>query len=142
MVTFLNTLLSALLVVSLGLNSSAAAAERFDLVVVFGDSLSDTGNAGRFSNGPVWVEQLADQLGLKVRPSQLGGSNYAVGGALLDPRSGPHSLRGQADLYLAKPREDRHILYIVFGGGNDLLAAYDQQPEAGCGGRFAQEHCC
>jgi outer membrane lipase/esterase len=78
----------------------------------------------------VWVEQLADQLGLKVRPSQLGGSNYAVGGALLDPRSGPHSLRAQADLYLAKPREDRHISYIVFGGGNDLLAAYDQQAEA------------
>jgi outer membrane lipase/esterase len=95
----------------------------FDRMVVIGDSLSDNGNAGRFSNGPVWVEQLATGLGLTLRPSTTGGSNYAYGGALLDPRSGPTNLRAQTDLYLSRPRPSGHTLHIVFGGGNDLLAA-------------------
>jgi len=60
-----------------------------DQIYVFGDSLSDTGNAfsrtgsppppyfnGRFSNGPVWVEYLADRLGLPRNPS----TNFAFGG--------------------------------------------------------------
>jgi outer membrane lipase/esterase len=38
----------------------------FDQLVVFGDSLSDMGNAGRFSNGLVWVEQLAETLKLPL----------------------------------------------------------------------------
>jgi phospholipase/lecithinase/hemolysin len=42
-----------LLAVLMVLSSNAATQERprFDHLVVFGDSLSDTGNAGRFSNG-------------------------------------------------------------------------------------------
>src|SRR4029434_218915 len=55
----------------------------FDHIVVFGDSLSDTVNAGRFSNGPVWVEQLAARLEVALRPTQAGGLNFAVGGARL-----------------------------------------------------------
>ncbi len=66
-------------------------------ITVFGDSLSDTGNAfvatggqfppspyslGRFSNGALWVEQLATKLGSIVpTPSSLAGSNYAFAGA-------------------------------------------------------------
>ena len=68
-------------------------------LVVFGDSLSDTGNAfaltnstypppsfgydaGRFSNGPIWVEQLASRLGVPTpTPSSKGGTDYAFGGA-------------------------------------------------------------
>ena len=38
---------------------STQAMPAFDHVVVFGDSLSDTGNTGRVSNGLVWVEYLA-----------------------------------------------------------------------------------
>jgi GDSL-like Lipase/Acylhydrolase len=69
----------------------------YDQIVIFGDSLSDTGNLftalkgilgpnsfppppyfqGRFSNGPNWVDQLTPQLGLK--PNQV--LNFAVGGA-------------------------------------------------------------
>jgi phospholipase/lecithinase/hemolysin len=66
-------------------------------IIVFGDSLSDTGNAyaatggkvppapyyaGRFSNGPLWVEQLATKLSAPIpTPSSQGGTNYAYAGA-------------------------------------------------------------
>lgn len=72
--------------------ATAAHAGPFSDMVVFGDSLSDTGNVaslttaflgntfpaypgavGRFSNGPVWVETLAAGLGLAAdaAPSNL-----------------------------------------------------------------------
>jgi phospholipase/lecithinase/hemolysin len=64
-------------------------------IYVFGDSLSDGGNAflrtgglyppppyaQRLSNGPVAVERLAVNLGVTLAPSLAGGTNYAVGGA-------------------------------------------------------------
>ncbi len=105
------------------MNSSARAQMAFDQIVVFGDSLSDNGNAGRSSNGPVWVEHLAERLRLPLKPSRTGGTNFAVGGARLDPRSGNTSLRAQASAYLRASRPRGRILHIVYGGGNDLLAA-------------------
>jgi phospholipase/lecithinase/hemolysin len=81
----------------------AAAAAIYSNLYVFGDSLLDSGNAykitapdpadpfstypisppyaQRFSNGPVSSEVLASRLGLTAAPSQLGGTNYATGGA-------------------------------------------------------------
>jgi phospholipase/lecithinase/hemolysin len=74
-----------------------APADPITGMVVFGDSLSDAGNAsaatgghfppapysdGRFSNGPIWVQHLAGQLGVtSPTPSLLGGTDYAIGGA-------------------------------------------------------------
>ncbi len=115
--------------VSVLMTSSAQALPTFDQIVVFGDSLSDNGNAGRASNGPVWVEHLASQFGLRIKPSRTGGTNFAVGGARLDPRSGNTSLRAQGSAYLRTARPRGRILHIVFGGGNDLLAALGQ-PQA------------
>src|SRR3712207_6234235 len=114
---------AAFVAVGLAMSSIAQAAPGFDRIVVFGDSLSDNGNAGQFSNGPVWVEQLAGRLALVLRPSQMGGNNFAVGGARLAPPSEPHNLRAQADMFLAMPRSGGRTLHIVWGGGNDLLAA-------------------
>jgi phospholipase/lecithinase/hemolysin len=111
------------------MTSSLQAMPAFAHVVVFGDSLSDTGNAGRFSNGPVWVEYLAQKLGLPLKPARAGGNNFAVGGARLDPGSGDTSLRAQANAYLRSSRSRGRTLYIVYGGGNDLLAAVGQ-PQA------------
>src|SRR3712207_5875848 len=105
------------------MNSSAKAQQAFAQIVVFGDSLSDNGNAGRSSNGPVWVEYLAGRLKHALKPSRMGGTNFAVGGARLDPRSGNTSLRAQASAYLRTPQPRGRTLHIVYGGGNDLLAA-------------------
>jgi hypothetical protein len=74
-------------------------AGQFREIVVFGDSTVDTGNVfaasgqtspdpsyyyqGRYSNGPVWVERLASNLGLPdpTASELFGGTNYAWGGA-------------------------------------------------------------
>src|SRR5215217_7794985 len=95
------------------MTSSTQAMLAFDHVVVFGDSLSDAGNAGRFTNGPVWVEYLAQKLGLPLNPARAGGTNFAVGGARLDPRSGDTSLRAQASAYLRTSRPRGRTLYVV-----------------------------
>ena len=87
--------LVAVLVVLLVLPVSAQATS-FSRLIVFGDSLSDAGNAfalsggqfppppyaQRFSNGPVAVEYLAARLGLPLGPSATGGTDFAVGGAM------------------------------------------------------------
>ena len=63
--------------------------------LLFGDSLTDTGNAkdmlgypvapydrGRFSEGPVWADHLANSLALPApTASRLGGKNFAYGGS-------------------------------------------------------------
>jgi cholinesterase len=96
----------------------------FDGLVVFGDRLSDMGNAGRFSNGPVWVEQLAESLMLPLRASERGGFNFAIGGARID--LGPESLREQVNRFSKRPQPSGCTLYIVWGGANDIFAALGQ----------------
>ena len=123
-----------------------AAAGPFSELIVFGDSLSDVGNTsaatlgvqpgpeyfdGRFSNGPVYAERLAEGLGLgPLVRSELGGGNYAYGGAETD---GPgffggglflDSLVEQVDVYLndlGPTPVDPDALHVVFIGGNDFL---------------------
>src|SRR5215210_3825630 len=109
------------------MNSSAPAGPVLDHVVVFGDSLSDNGNAGRASNGPVWVEYLAERLGMTLKPSRTGGLNFAVGGARLDPASSSTSLRAQVAAYLrgSRPR-GRDPLHRLWWG----------QRRAGCSWRL------
>jgi cholinesterase len=118
-----------LLAVLMVLSRSAAAQAQptFDHLVIFGDSLSDMGNAGRFSNGPVWVEQLAAMLKLPLSASERGGQNFAVGGARV--KEGPQSLRAQVEEFLKQPRPSGRTLYIIWGGGNDVLAAIGE-PDA------------
>jgi phospholipase/lecithinase/hemolysin len=70
----------------------------YSTLYAFGDSLSDVGNDyslslgvlptpliysdGRFSNGPLWVQDLAKDLGLgAVKASLDGGRDFAYGGA-------------------------------------------------------------
>jgi outer membrane lipase/esterase len=99
----------------------AAAAAPFSDLIVFGDSLSDNGNAGRFSNGPVWVERMAETLGLKLQPARAGGTNYAVGGART--QGGFIDVLSQTSAFVTQRRADPNALYIVFAGANDLLGS-------------------
>ena len=130
--------------------TSAAAAElpaRPSQIIVFGDSLSDTGNAyiatlhgkapsppyydGRFSNGPLWVEDFAATFGLATPPALSGGTDFAVGGAKAG--SSADRLPYQADLYLLLSifsRSDPRALFVVFGGGNDVRSALNKPDPA------------
>src|SRR5437588_8056906 len=81
------TLMAILLAIAFSA-SPAANADKYRRLVVFGDSLSDNGNLfaltgfppapyymGRFSNGPVWVEDLAQYLDVPLDDYAFGGAN-------------------------------------------------------------------
>jgi phospholipase/lecithinase/hemolysin len=109
-----------------GISGDAESARPgFDQLVVFGDSLSDNGNAGRFSNGPVWVEHLAKRLGLELAPLRFGGTNLAVGGARATG-TGPFDLKSQTAFFLGNGEVNPAALYVVYAGGNDLRG--DEEP--------------
>lgn len=129
--------------------SASVTAGPFSNIYFFGDSLSDNGNdfvlsstlhasdptfpivpapagyndSGRFSNGPVYSEQLAGRLGFDLRPSLLGGTNYAYGGARSSSVVVPGSLSfaQQVEQYVgaAGPGEP-DALYVIFIGSNDV----------------------
>jgi len=99
-------------------------------LTVFGDSLSDGGNVGRFTydgaTHPLYDEIVAQSLGDTLRPSSQGGNNYAEGGAVAVPAINPlFNTQDQLQRYLASRggRADPDGLYIHWIGGNDLAAA-------------------
>jgi phospholipase/lecithinase/hemolysin len=142
-----------------------ANAAQFDGMYVFGDSLSDTGNVfyatgsqfpqsppydnGRFSNGQIWVEYLADQLKIKptlvtnlvpdldfskfpntTLPTQgvnfaFGGATSGLGNAVL-PNSGLPGVLAQvqgfaANLQAKNKAADADALYTLWAGANDFI---------------------
>jgi phospholipase/lecithinase/hemolysin len=139
---------------SLGLASIAAQAAipTYTNLFVFGDSYCDVGNIfaatggaepaapyynGRFSNGPIWVDHVAGFLGVPFKASLLGGTDYAFGGAWVTaPQSIPGgtipSVPQQVELYLSQNggKADPHALYILEGGGNDILGTTTGSPNA------------
>ncbi len=150
----------------LSLSVALLPGAQFTDLYFFGDSLTDTGSIygvtstlnsrlfglvpvtpaapyvnGRFSNGPVWAEQVALRLGqpgdaapapvpLSIFGTVPGtGNNYAIGGA----RTGvggalgsfdsffPTGVLAQINNYLTqKGTADAGALYFMGGGGNDL----------------------
>jgi phospholipase/lecithinase/hemolysin len=122
-------ILGLLLVLSLAASPRAFAAS-FDSLISFGDSLSDTGSGpatppsfgGRFSNGPVWEEYLASDLG--IDPSHT--HNYAIGGAetgTMGLGGTPTGLLTQVQTFLSAPVAlGAKTLFTVWAGGNDAIA--------------------
>ena len=116
----------------------------FSGIYAFGDSLSDAGNVsissfgnlpvsgiysgGRFSNGNVWVQDLALNLGLPpVKPSLAGGMDYAIGGAETGATAvhaaNATDLPGQLGQFVASvPHPSSTALYTVWAGSNDVLS--------------------
>ncbi len=125
--------------------SSSAQADTFSGLYVFGDSLSDVGNAyhatglpappysdGRFSNGNVWVQDLAPALGLPAPTASSlssAGTDYAVGGAETG-NANPGDLSSQLTAFkTANPGGANPTgLYIIWIGSNDLNAILSSNP--------------
>ena len=127
---FLGRMVAAFILAASGaLANLPATASPYTAMFVFGDSLSDTGNAasvvgsdgaqvisgnsyvpsrpyasGQFTNGNVWVNGAAAALGLApfAQPSAAGGGNFAFGGATVatDGPGIPPSLSLQASFFL------------------------------------------
>ncbi|HRD70829.1 MAG TPA: SGNH/GDSL hydrolase family protein [Legionella sp.] len=122
--------------------SGIVAASPLHNIVVFGDSLSDNGNLyefmkhqlpqsppyfeGRFSNGPVWVEHLAETY--FPTSSSIHLLNYAFGGAGVSEEGEVDdvlfTLRREVESYLVSHQNQASddTLYIVWIGANNYLA--------------------
>jgi phospholipase/lecithinase/hemolysin len=114
----------------------------FPAIYAFGDSLTDGGNdslatAGKvpvspyadrsFTNGQVWVKDLAQDLKLPaIQPSLAGGTDFAYGGAdtgqtpvhTLNPTDLPSQV-SQFDAQVHTPQAG--ALYAMWIGANDVL---------------------
>lgn len=139
------------LMLFLSVTAYAASHPAFDAIYVFGDRYCDVGNIfiatggttpappyynGRFSNGAIWIDHLAGTYGLTVMPSLAGGTDYAFGGAEVTAPvpEGAQSIPGipeQVALYLSQHsfKADPRALYIIEGGGNDILNATGGSPK-------------
>src|SRR5947208_1545881 len=106
-------------------------------IIAFGDSLTDTGNVynqtfgispqsppyynGRFSNGPLWLEDLATDLTLTAPTfSRGGGKDYAYGGAHTGSGSVSHfpftfpNIGTQISSYLGGNTPNANQLFVVW----------------------------
>lgn len=124
---------------------SDAQAFQFTNLYVFGDSLSDVGRTfaltggqappaelgyfqGRFSNGPNWIDYLANKLGV---PSTIQ-TNFAIAGATTGTQNSTNPLlpglqQEVAEFTLTNPQADPNALYAIFAGSNDYLDVIEQK---------------
>ncbi|MCV2348797.1 SGNH/GDSL hydrolase family protein [Paucibacter sp. Y2R2-4] len=135
---------TTLLCAGLAFTAHSATAASYSQLIAFGDSLSDKGNffqatggtvpqpsdyyQGRFSNGPVAVEHLAQGLGVGLNDYAYGGAmsgllNGAVeasgqGGPLL--QTGVLSQIASFQSGLGAASADANALYFVWAGANDF----------------------
>lgn len=118
--------------------TAAVGAFGFSKLYVFGDSLSDVGNdyigsgfttpappyyMGRFSNGPIWVDDLASHLGVgPLLPSLIpGGTDYAYGGATVtNLESIVPTIGQQIGQFGASNTFTSSDLVVLWGGANDF----------------------
>lgn len=113
-------------------------AQMFNSVVVFGDSLSDSGNIAQESGllpagasfttnpDPVWAEIVAENFGASAINSLAGGTNYSWGGACVNPnircKNQVPTTAQQINQHFSGGNADSDTLYMVWGGVNDIRA--------------------
>ena len=140
--------LFGVLVFILGFTGSAWG-QNFSDVVVFGDSLSDSGNAGSLrplppgssfttNPDPVWSEIVAETFGASGMNDLAGGSNYAFAGACMNPAtpctvpSTPVTEQITKSFFKSNGQADPNALYVIWGGANDVSdSAENDPPNAG-----------
>jgi phospholipase/lecithinase/hemolysin len=127
----------------LGRDPLAVPADGYNSIYAFGDSLSDAGNVailtarmlpvsppyfdGHFTNGNVWVEDLAADLGVQPPKASLaGGTNYAYGGAETGATplhaNNPTDLNSQVGQFVASGQSAApNSLFTMWIGSNDVL---------------------
>lgn len=107
------------------------SATTFNQIYAFGDSLTDTGNlyfatfgltpdpvhyySGRFSNGPIWIEYLANSL--EAPPPRV----LAYGGAMTGAEITPPGLLTQVRGFVQSSAIIPGSLVTVWAGANDFL---------------------
>lgn len=128
---------------------SATSAQAYSQLVVFGDSLSDDGNAysalqtlsstlklpgspyvdGRFTNGAVAAEVMAQSLGIGLDDRAYGGALTGTGNqftstAMFATVMANTGMASQVSGYITEKggKVDASALYMVWGGGNDFLS--------------------
>jgi phospholipase/lecithinase/hemolysin len=146
---------------AVGCSLQPASAQNFSAIVAFGDSLSDLGNTfndlgdelsnfiigynsyyydqGRWSDGPLWVEDLARLFGMDaLQPNDgdnLYGTDFAWGGAtsgagttFVPPDFHLSNLQDQVRFYIkllstkdARMPKVSETLFSVWSGGNDVI---------------------
>ncbi|MGK3116293.1 autotransporter outer membrane beta-barrel domain-containing protein [Candidatus Pantoea formicae] len=109
----------------------------WDNVTVFGDSLSDGGNIGRFTNNAdqnlLYDEIISQRLGDNLQPSNNGGRNYAQAGATASQKVNPIlNTENQLTSYLQSRggHADSNSLYVHWVGANDIAAALKNSSQA------------
>jgi phospholipase/lecithinase/hemolysin len=168
-------MLAACLTLGPAAHGRAAQQRIYDAIVVFGASLSDSGNGftllrsnstppdyganallipnapyarggHHLSNGPTWVEQLAQSLKLpfSANPAFRGSSgnatNYAVGSARASDDGVAFDLPTQVGAFLADANfvAPAGALYAIEMGGNDIRDALDAFSQGQDGGAIIQ----
>ncbi|CAF0987278.1 unnamed protein product [Adineta steineri] len=136
-------LISSVLTLKIKFNTN-----RYNNIVIFGDSYSDTGNTykltnhiwptvppyyqGRFSNGPNWV----DRLNIKQKFNYAYGSattdnNFIQGHTLLNTIVVP-GIRQQVQMYLNHTDKNtithNRTLHIIWASGNDFVFNHTVTP--------------
>jgi phospholipase/lecithinase/hemolysin len=127
-------------------------ASAFSRVVAFGDSLSDNGNFfaridglapaepyqnGRFSDGPVAVEVLAQQLGVPLEDHAMGGALTGMDNLFQSyyPTFAQTGMAAQVSQFLLHKtinaeQVDSQALYFLWGGSNDIQKSINERPLA------------
>jgi outer membrane lipase/esterase len=138
-------LVSAIVAILAGCGGGSGGRFAYNDFIVFGASLSDTGNVytatngsdpgpspsyylGRWSNGPLWIDNVAQSYGKEVKAALLGGTNYAYGGAKTCAISGVISsvpdICDQVDQYLSSVsnKANPNALYVIDASavGNEI----------------------
>ncbi|MFW2405785.1 MAG: SGNH/GDSL hydrolase family protein [Gammaproteobacteria bacterium] len=125
--------------------SSTTHATGVSGLVVFGDSLSDTGNLfaatggdippfpyfdGRFSNGAIWVDTLTSSLGVAVDNYAVGGAQTGTGNVNDGHPNGPFGgLQNQIADYTSGT-VDTSATHFIWAGGNNFTSIPADVPAA------------